>query len=203
MDRLRRLILLSGVMGAAGLLTGCLTNALFKNEEYTEDVSSVLISQDGETLVVIGKEHHYVFEAPRVIVQTLRSSFHASVVGAFGRFSVDSDGQTSGQYRLLLRKSAGEQDRADALAVGYESSEDGQLSFSGELRGVRYSAGGVRLPATAEKLNNTYRVLISAEQSTAKKAAKSLLTPITVAVDGALLIAGVPLFVIVFSFVDF
>jgi hypothetical protein len=202
-DRLRRLILISGAMSAAGLLTGCLTNALFKNEEYSEDISSVLISQDGKKLVVIGKQHHYIFEAPRVIVQTLRSSFHSSVAGAFGKFFVDSDGQTIGRYRLVLSKSTVDQDRADALAAGYESADDGQLSFNGELRGVRYSAGDVRLPATAEKLNNSYRVLISAEQSTAKKAAKSLLTPITVAVDGALFIVAIPLLAISLSLVDF
>lgn len=202
MDRMRRMILLSGVMGTAGLLTGCLTRALFRNDEYTEDVSSVLISQDGKTLVVIGKQHHYVFEAPRAIVQTLQSSFHSSVAGAFGKFFVDSDGQTIGRYRLILGKSAVDQDQADALAAGYEPAEDGQLAFNGELRGVRYSAGDVRLPATAEKLNNTYRILISAEQSDAKKAAKSLLTPVTVAVDGALWIAGIPLLVIYFRLRD-
>jgi len=202
MDRLRRLILISGAMGAAGLLTGC-TRALFKNREYSEDISSVLISQDGKKLVAIGKQHHYIFDAPRAIVQTLRASFHPFVSGAFGKFYVDSDGQISGRYRLALSSFALEQDRADAIAAGYKPTEDGHLAFDGELKGVRYSAGDVRLPATAEKLNQTYRVLISAEQSTAMKAAKSLLTPITVAVDGALFIVAIPLLAISLSLVDF
>jgi len=203
MDRLRRLILISGAMGAAGLLTGCVTRALFQNREYREDISSVLISQDGKKLVVIGKRYHYIFDAPRAIVQTLRASFHPFVSGAFGKFYVDSGGQTSGRYRLVLSSSALEKDRADALAAGYKAMEgSSHLSFDGELRGVRYSAGDVRLPATAEKLNKTYRVIISAEYSTVQKAARSLLTPVTVAMDGVLLITGVPLVLIVLRFSD-
>ena len=123
--------------------------------------------------------------------------------GAFGKFYVDSDGQISGRYRLALSSFASEQDRADAIAGGYKPTEDGHLACAGELKGVRYSAGDVRLPATAEKLNQTYGVLISAEQSTAMKAAKSLLTPITVAVDGALFIVAIPLLAISLSLVDF
>jgi hypothetical protein len=206
MDRLRRQIIVSGMMGAAGLLTGCLTTKLFEQERYSEDISSVLISQDGKKLVVIGRQHHYVFEAPQGILQTLRSPFHKSVAASFGRFGVAADGRTTGQYGLFVGKDAPNQDQADALAAGYKpDKDDGFLSLRGKLKGIRYNAGNVDIPSVAQKLNRTYRVDITVDPSAVSTAAKVLLTPITVAADGVLILAGIPLLVIAlrFDLVDF
>ena len=54
----------------------------------------------------------------------------------------------------------------------------------------------VSWPDAYQKLNRTYDVTITAEQSTAEKAAKTLLTPITATVDGLLVIGAIPLLLI-------
>lgn len=194
MNSERRFFLLSGGLGVAAILSGC-TARLFADHQYTETVSSVLISQDNKKIAVIGNEYHYVFDAPDVLIRTLTSSFHRSVKGDFStRFFVNSSGAISGNYYLTLGKNAPEQEKDEAIAVGFVKLSRGDLAFSGTLSGIRYSSGGIQASVNSQRLNRVYKINVVAEQTAGEKAAKSLLTPVTVTADGLLVIAMIPLF---------
>jgi len=190
MNKKRRLFMLSGGLGVAALLSGCVTK-LFDDKYYFEAVSSILISQDHKKIVVIGKEYHYIFDAPDVLVSTLSSSYHKYMKGYLDQFRVDKSEAISGQYLLTLGKEATEQEKAEAITLGFVKS-GGELIFSGNLNGIRYSSGGIQANVETQRLNKTYKVFVSVEPSSGKKAAKLLLTPVAVAATGALLIVGIP-----------
>lgn len=193
MNRLRRTIVAVGSLGIAGALSGCVTRSLFEPHRYVEVISSVLVSQDKKTLAVLTDDYHYIFDAPDTVVTTVLSSFHRLVVPKFSEFHVDSDGRISGELTLVLTPNAPEQDRTNAMLAGFKSSPNGGSVFNCKLSGTRYRANGVKPSDVSQRLNKEYRIHVRAEQATSAKAAKSLLTPITIAADGVLLIAGVAL----------
>lgn len=201
MNRKRRHLLAMSVAGIAGLMNGCVTSALFKTSAYTERVSSVLISEDNTKLVVIGQNYHYIFEAPKVLVKTLQARFHKNVSAEIGSFGVDANGKVSGVLTLVLDGRASEQDRQDALALGYTSKllkSDSKYAseYRFELTGARYKAGGVEPKLIAQKLNTTYSVYVTVAPSAFEQAGKVLLTPVTVGIDGILIIGSIPLILI-------
>ncbi|MCX7067514.1 MAG: hypothetical protein NTW85_07470 [Methylococcales bacterium] len=208
MNKKRRLFILSGAVGITGLLTGCLTKSLFKDDRkddrYEEIVSSVLISEDSKKIVFIGKNHHYIFDAPPIVVKTLTANFHKSVSALLGEFHVDGERIVKGELTLSLSMKAPEQDKLSALEMGYikGATVDTEhcCEYKVNLTGVRYESNGIQPTLVSQKLNKTYNVYVIAEswQSSGEKAAKVakkvLLTPITVAIDGLLVIGlGIPL----------
>jgi hypothetical protein len=194
----RRTFMINMTLGMAGIaLSGCLTEKLYQPTSYSEEVSTVLISQDGKKLVFISKRYHYIFDAPEIVVQTLHSPFHAAVSATLHDFVVHADGSVSGKLSLIIMKGKStEEDKAAALAVGYETTVAGGAHATVELKGMRYSAGDVKVPGTMEQLNQKYQVSLTVEPGPGGKAARVLATPITVAVDGALILTALPLVVV-------
>jgi len=197
MNHERRLLILFGAVGITGILTGCVTESLFKDDRYGEELSSVLISEDSKKIVFIGKNYHYIFDAPPILVKTLTASFHKSVSALLSNFHVDGEGNVKGDVTLTLSIKAPDQDKLAAMELGYRK---GTILNSGyyceyrvTLTGIRYKSNGIQPQLVSQKLNRTYNVNVIAEQSAGEKAAKALLTPITVAIDGALLIGAIPL----------
>ena len=140
---------LIGASVMPAFLMGCVTRSLYWNTTYTETVSSVLISQDGKHLVVIGKNYHYNFDVPKAIVKTLQSPFHRSVSASFKSFHVDTSGFTSGDIKLTVDWPAPEEDELAALAAGYQKNRFGErgysIGYSAYLTGRRFDAGGIQL----------------------------------------------------------
>jgi len=190
------------MFGLAGVMGGCATHDLWSSggsEAYSEDVSSVLISRDGKTLVVLGTNYHYIFDAPPVLVRTLRSPFHEAVRATLGRFEIESGGTTTGKLDLWVPSAASAADREAARAAGYTKTDAGRLEFKTELTGKRYFAGNFDLKkSTQQPLNKNYTVEVTVERPMGSTAAKIVLTPVTVTVDGVLLIASIPLLVVTF-----
>jgi hypothetical protein len=65
--------------------------------------------------------------------------------------------------------------------------------LSGHLEGMRYSAENFPLPAKTQAFTRPYVVTIREQESSSRLAGKILLTPITVAADGALILGGLAL----------
>jgi hypothetical protein len=193
----------SGALALSPLMAGCVTQALFKNHEYDESVSSVLISSDRKHLVFVGKDYHYIFDTPDVLVATLDAPFHHSVSGQLRDFHVKANGEITGDFSLILSVQVPEDEKRMALAQGYRKSEfragehAGQYAceYEGRLVGTRYRSNGVQA-GTSRQLNHAYSVHVSAEQTGGEKAALALLTPITVTADGVLILGAVPLVLI-------
>lgn len=174
-------------------VSGCITSRLFDPKHYTEEVASVLITKDEKQLIVITTGYHYIFDAPPILVNSLKSSFHQALNADISNFFVRSTGETTGRVRLYLRGATDEALRA-AIDSGFTKTPTG-ASTTAVLKGNRYQAGSVQ-PTVQYKLNKTYQVGVIAEQSSGEKAAKSMLTPITVAADGVLILFGVPLLIL-------
>lgn len=195
-DPLRR-ELIRGALACTGLLLqGCVTDLLWKERSYSENVTSILISQDGQYLVFIGKAHHYIFAAPPALVATLGAPFRPSVEARLSTFRVDREEVITGKVSLDVDAKLPEQHRAAVAGLGYVQPREGaawQLQL--ELVGQRYPNGDLKLDAAASStdLRESLYVQINEAHSTGAIAGKVLLTPITEVTDGALFIAAVPL----------
>lgn len=203
MNNLRRKLILVGGIAAIPMSSGCLTAALMSGgdrENYIEKVSSVLISADGKTLAIIGKDFHYLFDAPQAIKAVLDPDLRDVVNVSFQTFSVDSAQRITGGYTLNIVKTASAEQKEKAIDAGFKPLPAGNLNFTGTLSGTRYSANGIQAESATQKLRQEYTINVSAEKSTGAKAAtqagKLLVTPITLAADGVLILVAVPLLLV-------
>jgi len=198
----RRAFLLVGAMIASKVLLGCtasMTKRLFADRRYRETVSSVLISEDGKHLVILGEKYHYIFENKTDLVNILRAPFHPAVTALLSSFHVTSDQVIIGNYYLTINNKASEQVKAEAIAAGFIETMQGQITFTGKMQGKRYSAEKFPMNETRQTLNKQYIVNISEEQSSGEKASKALLTPVTVTADGVLTLITIPLAAVIFT----
>ena len=182
--------LVSLVMAACA--TPYLQEKIRNDASYTEEVTSVLISEDGKNLVFIGDGYHYIFDTPVGLLPSLRSSFRKSLFANFKEFRVDKNDHVIGNITISLDESASQEDKEEAIKIGYDKrpvSPALELSLQGE----RYRAGDVTIDRSEYKLNYTYKVTVLEERSSLEKAALTALTPVAVLADGVLVIVGVPL----------
>jgi len=203
MNELRRKLILVGGIAAIPMSSGCLTAAMMSGgdrENYYEKVGSVLISADGKTLAVIGKEHHYLFDAPEAIKAVLDPDLSKVVNVNFQTFSVDSTQRITGGYTLNIVKTATPEQKEKAIAAGFKALPAGNLNFTGKLSGTRYSANGIQAENATQKLRQEYTINVSVEKSAGAKAVstagKLLVTPVTLAADGVLILVAVPFLLI-------
>ena len=182
----RRQLLLA--FAAAGGLAGCATAQpeTLVLKTYHETLSSLLLSQDRQHLVVIGEHHHYIFDTPQALVAALESPLHARMEGELGRFTVAADGRTEGDYALTLPADLDDADRAQAVALGFQTdaARPGAWRLSGHVAGQRYLQGTVKANRIRTTLNHPYTVEIQAEQPHSEQVANALVTPVSTAANG-------------------
>lgn len=188
-------------------LVGCTTPAIEATHHYTENVSSILISQDKQKIVFIGKTYHYIFDAPAGIVKTMELPFHSRVSGTLSEFHVDNQGGVSGLYSLMIEGSLEGQDRIDVTAAGYKTDESGKLVLIGKINGIRYREDtslvgqihAMRNPgqnrddktAVSANLNKNYAINVTYDPATGEKEFDKLISPIRVTSDGLYLLFNV------------
>lgn len=194
----RRSFLLALAAAAALPLTACVTrNLLASNRQrQSNEIDSILLSADEKNLVVITGGYHYLFPAPPAMLATLKQDFHRYATASFSDFHVDDEGTTMGEVRLQLQEAPEAASRAAALA-GYRDSAGG-MSATCAVKGRRYQAGAIA-PSQQYQLNRAYRIYIDAPASAGERGGKLMLTPITLALDGALILFGVPLLILALS----
>lgn len=176
------------------VLAGCATrDASPREHRYTESISSVLVSEDGQRIAAIGSNHHYIFGAPEVLVKALRSPVHPQLAATFSTFHIDQRGTVTGDWLLTLAPDAPASAREAAKAVGLAPGADGVLTASGRLKGQRYTGWTYKLRGPQDKLNQAYVIDITTEDSAADVAVDDAATPIRVAADGVQLIYWAPL----------
>lgn len=180
-------------------LTGCLTHELREriksDSSYSEEVTSVMVSEDGKKLVFIGNGYHYVFDAPIELSLSLNSSFRKSLFAKFKNLRVDKRNNIKGNLTVILDESASQKNKDEAIAFGY-ANRSGRPDLELSLQGKRYKSGGVATDSVGYKLNYTYRVNVLEERSSLEKTALTAATPISVLADGVLVIGGVPLVIL-------
>jgi hypothetical protein len=181
---------LKGALSSLTLLSvsGCFTPMLYEPRTYDETALSFLVTEDGSRLVVLGEKYHYIFDdiSPS-LKEILLGPLHLRtvVVAVLANFYVKSDNVVTGDYVLSLSDQASDEQRKIAMSAGFVSPD---LTLSGHLKGVRYSAKGFPFPAAqTQGFAHRYDASVREERS---KTAKVLLTPVTVAADGVLILGG-------------
>jgi len=207
MTNLRRLFLSVAILATLLFLSGCTTPTIEAGHHYSENVSSILISQDKQKIVFIGKTYHYIFDAPAGIVTTLEQPFHAKVSGTLSNFHVDNQGAVNGLYSLQLGGNPDQREIHDAIAAGYQPDASGQLSLAGKISGTRYQEDTslvgainasrnkkdqpVEKTAVSENLNKSYAITVTYDPSSGEKKFDKLISPIIVTSDGLYLLFNV------------
>jgi hypothetical protein len=175
-------------------LAGCATAHQPPQERhYTESISSVLLSEDGKHLAAIGSNHHYIFEAPELLVMALHSPVHPQLSATFSPFHVDQRGVVTGDWLLALAADAPPASQQAAQAVGLVRGVDGAFTASGHLKGQRFTGWTYKLGREQPRLNKAYVIDVTTDASAGDVAADDAATPIRVAADGVQLVYWAPL----------
>lgn len=189
----------AGLVAGAGL-AGCASAtapggapAAPRTRSYTETISSVLISDDGKHLVAIGKRHHYIFDAPPVLVRALQSKAHPGLTAIFSPFHVDLHAHIEGDVTLQLPADASDDERREAEAAGLARQSDGTCQWTGHLTGQRYTGWTYEVATQRDKLNRAYTIEINTDETAGSRIVDEAATPIRVAADGVQLIYYAPL----------
>ncbi|MFT3930578.1 MAG: hypothetical protein QM709_09830 [Spongiibacteraceae bacterium] len=180
---------------------GCITRSLYQDDFYLEDVVSVLLSRDGEKLVFLSREYHYIFDLPIPLRKVLEDpELHEQVSAIFLNrktttwtvddgsktekfdFYVDRLGNISGEVLLKVSQTAPEEIKIRAQSAGFEEREGG-LTIKLTLKGIRYASNGVTLPPSyKQKLNKGAQYTVEVRESYNPTRAIAL-TPIAVVGD--------------------
>lgn len=171
---------------AAILISGCMTDALFKDRRYHETVFSFQVSEDGKTVVVLGDAYHYTFDAPSEFVKIVQSSIRADVVPELTYFRVANDNSVRGVCNLIYGKKDAEL-LAEAKSIGFVlRGTAGPYQLRMSFSGRRFSTDGFAIAKVKDHFNKPYLIDVYEEQSVGEKLVKAPLTPVTVVGDGIL-----------------
>ncbi len=188
-----------------GALPGCASRgepqAPAQTQTYSESISSVLVSEDGKHLAAIGRNHHYIFDAPELLVRALHSPVHPLVTATFSSFHVDQRGVVTGDYALALAADAGPDARRAAGAIGLAQGADGGWAAGGQLKGQRYTGWMYRVGTEQAALNKAYTIEFTTDFTRGDRAVDDAATPIRLAADGVQLIYYAPLAPIIIPFI--
>lgn len=198
---MKRAEFLKGTVSSLALLSlhGCLTQKLYEKHEteYEETALSFLVTEDGSQVVVVGKSYHYIFhDVTPSLKQVLTGPLRKVVAVSLSGFYVRRDNVVTGDYTVTLVPEASDEARKSAVDAGFVTPE---LTLSGHLEGIRYSAEKFPPVAKTQEFTRPYVVSIREQESSSRLAGKILLTPITVAADGVLILAGLALILIVLA----
>jgi len=185
----RILLLITTVL----VLDACtLTKKLYEIRPYIEEVSSILISEDNKKIVFLSEKHHYVFDAPPIIVGTIQSNIATKVKTQIDDFRVDTQGNIKGKVFLSLER-ATEDDIDIAARLNFNTKSAAFLYAHVNIYGIRYKADTTFKVSKEYQLNEPHKVKVHAPYSDSGKAVRVLLTPIAVAADGVLTIGKIVL----------
>jgi len=181
------------------------TSVPLNKPSFNEDVSSFLITNDQQQLVIIGKEHHYIFPLYNDLREILRWNGRSKIVATNLHFVISKGNKINGYYSLITRDRSKltNADKAFLDDHNFKVSSSEDLIFSGQLtNGTVYSAGKFKMPA-GQSFNQPYSVYISYDYATAGAVAgtyaanagavaeRALLTPLAIAADGAVVVGAV------------
>ncbi|WP_372998755.1 hypothetical protein [Sulfurimonas sp.] len=182
------------------LFSGCATIQLWEDPKYKETFEEFLITEDGSKLVILGEKYHYIFSTNEKLKEILLSNKRKNIKPVFEDFKVDINNSIQGKYNLFYNTNDKESKNDIWLEkIGFETSKRASkkiftYKYSGSMKGVRYLP---KEPIISKyKFNNKYNIYIEEEPTTFYNTGRALLTPITVAEDGALIYGTTVLLVV-------
>ncbi len=191
------------ILGGACFTPMLYNESMYKNHAFVEEVSSFLITKEGNKLIVIGKEHHYIFETNKHLNFILQWEERKRVIASFSNFNIKTDQSLLGSYHLRINidESLTLEKKSLLIAKGFTENKVLKiLEYHGKLQGERYLANKVKIPAIMQ-LNKKYSINMIEDTSLSTGLAKRiLLTPVAVVADGIVL-AGAPIILLVLMIV--
>ena len=188
--------------------TGCATSTVLDEMDsvviYTEEVSSILISEDEKQLVFIGNDYHYIFDVPEQLLLTLKSSFRKSISAHFGKFRIGKNNNIKGKVGIVLNEPLSGMQRYEAISNGYELKKDNgggkvnSIQYSDpnlynrlgnhlanvfSLKGTRSKSRGITEGKNKYKLNRSYKLTVLDKPGMLEKTVLSSYIPIAIAAD--------------------
>ena len=171
-------------------LASCVfTPELYKEHSYKESFSSILLSKDGNHLVVASPNFHYIFDTPPTLRSTFKSSYGRKVKARFGEFGLFTSNKITGRVYLELLGATPEESKS-AQDSGYRKKNKHVLTARVEMKGKRYRPRKNSDISTHYQLNKKYNVKVNSAISLDKHLARIALTPLVLTADGIFLVAG-------------
>ena len=175
------------------LLSSCATHSLWNSSNrYSERVKGFLITESGDKMVVIGDKYHYVFPVNTELKNIMKSKNRKLIKPRFTNFKVDKNNKITGKFHLHFYATF-EDDSEWLEELGFSIrrvTNQGNTSYvyRGTLNGKRYNAN--KKINTRESFRRSYRLSIAEPEGGADTIKKILATPVTLTVDGLLLVGG-------------
>lgn len=164
-------------------------SACASTTKYDENFSSIMIASDHSKVVVLGEKYDYIFDTPKKLDESLNSDFKQHLYAKFTpEFHVTKGGKIWGFFSLVLNEQATEEEKTQAIKLGYNTSKDGLIFYGNEISGIRYTSNRKTDYGTKTNLNQSYRVHIIDSQSNDEQA--QMASPIIVLTGGAIAIAN-------------
>ncbi len=181
------------------MLASCMiTKAIWKNG-YEDRIHSFAVSQDGNYIGFMGLNYHYVLIDDKRLLKDLLASQVRGIMMINTEKSVikiDHENNISGEVFIeTTTLDFPSQYRAFLHGIGFKMDDEGNYYLKIKISGKRY------LPRSDQDLNESklprlgvpYKIFIQEEMGATKKAGAIALTPITMTLDGILLIGKVVL----------
>ncbi|HJW31160.1 MAG TPA: hypothetical protein VJ508_18160 [Saprospiraceae bacterium] len=180
------------------LLSACGATEKFLSEHknsHNEKIEAFLFTDDFKSLVAVGHDYHYLIKVNQDIERILKAEWRSLVMVNNIEINASDAPIISGfAYLTIPAGVLSEQDRKQAISYGFFFSQAGEGEGVGTVRlnGTRHSKENLKLPAEMASTSISVDAKVSEGLS---RTTKALLTPFTVAADGALLVVGTPVFV--------
>lgn len=183
---------LTSIIFISLLLQGCISSSVLpKEKEYSERFSNLYQSQDGQHLIFISPEHHYIFDSDPVLAQSLNSPMaHYLKILNSSHVHIDAQRQLHGKFVVTLKHTAPDEIRAQAIDRGFNPYT---FYYRTELSGMRYDSNGLE----AEQLGNghdlSFRIQFTQEPAKAERVARWIASPLAVLADGVVVVVSTPI----------
>jgi len=176
------------------LLSCVFTPALneLKPNNYVEEISSIWITENEDSIIVLTPKYHYIFEAPPLIIDSLKSDYAHKVNARFGQFYVGENNDITGQVLLKILQ-ATESEFKSARPLGYKGTTPAELGAYVVVDGVRYVSNNDTPSTQPYYLNKKHEIKVSEPMPIVGTVAKVALTPIAMGGDGVLMLGGLVL----------
>ena len=187
-------------------LASC-TDALWQKSYYSETFKNFLITKDGQKIVLLGKKYHYIFDDKSGTIKKLlswesRSKLEMEIDGFLVNNTIDVNASVTVKSKTQKNSSVelSDQETVFLKDLGFTKarSNDTVLKKKINLVGTRYlPKSGVNYDKSSS-FSKEYRVSIE-QSSFGDKTIKIAFTPVALAADGVLMVAGVTLMMVVIT----
>jgi hypothetical protein len=199
----RRLLLVVCALSVSGSLQGCSTSKtpVQFRFSYTERIRAILAVPERSQLVILGDRYQYLFDDKASVGRATHATFQSTLSGSFGIFAVYPDNRISGNYRVHTSQPLSDEQREEALRLGFAQTDDGRFELSSELSGHRYTTSPVATDVGDSNLPPSFTISVDVWGEPPVKSGSST-SPAMKALDTVGLVLLAPFIAVGFLFVN-